>query len=752
MKLPVEDLRNDRFTLVLIGAFQSGKSTLFNYFCNGRELSPVGPAGGGIRTSGCQVSAHALRSGESEEYAMVNWRSADDLLASLGDVLVSYYPECNGLYITSKDVNLYDAQQRKQMAEYAFAALKPCTDDSKAELLRFALIVAGFFEHFKDCLSKTGSRMSLESAVQLSSYPQDWKKQWLDIMQNGDISLSVFKPEQLSFAFCGGVEFYLNSPALQSLDCSVIDCPGLFVSRWDTDIAKKCICSANAILYMFAGEKSMSQEDVNALKTCVELGGKSKIIFGANLRKPRKAWNRILREAVMPELKSRGFDNPDVNNFHSGLALRTLELIASIGGDLPPMSEAAIDMDLALDEQDPPYDDDKRQKYLKKLIKRYIETLTDDDKSLSDFAFGDYYNFNSIIDLSGVQDFIAAATNHVLNNRYKSMLVDNGIARVLYALRAAFGKLEETSMSLQLSVEEAEQLLREEEEVLRKFNRSREAAVKAVDDSFYRAKGDVKTKTDEWIYEWWYGKFDEIKGVVADNLDFTGFIVWSDAKRKGIAEGYTEAMKKFPESFDKELRKKIKDLASPESFKEARDTFEWQRSEMLEKVESLRGIPSPAELVPAFPQGFTEVLEDLCLANAGDIVIQSIWPGDGGWGQACKNLWNYWTTSCNKYSEEITNKYLANLVPNLQGKVKEAFENITPQGLFKAMDELKAKFAEAFELPARQFEENINAARALLAERRDDASVLPAIEELKQRLGSLISEAEELDALIRSSC
>ena len=90
-----DKVSNDIFSLVLIGAFQSGKSTLFNYLCDGRELSPVGPGGGGIRTSGCRVSAHCIEEG-SEEYAIISWRSADELLRSLGNKLLPYYAEKRG--------------------------------------------------------------------------------------------------------------------------------------------------------------------------------------------------------------------------------------------------------------------------------------------------------------------------------------------------------------------------------------------------------------------------------------------------------------------------------------------------------------------------------------------------------------------------------------------------------------------------------------------------------------------------------
>lgn len=758
VELSVDALQKDRFTLVLIGAFQSGKSTLFNYLCDGRELSPVGPGNGGVRTSGCQTSAHPLPEGE-EEYALLKWRSAEDLLASLGDILVHYYPDKDIRFLTPEHINLYNPAECKTLGDNAFKELEQCTDENKLELLRFALIVARFFEHFSPSLSQDSTRLDISKAVDFIAYPQDWRKRWREIIKSGDKELKSFKPEEVNFAFCGGVEFYLNSPVLRSLDCSIIDCPGLFISKWDTEIAKRCIRSANAILYMFKGDKEMSAEDVKALKTCVDLGGSSKIIFGANLHKSRRDWKRVLEDAVEPGLAENGFDHPRVNNFHSGLALRSKELFLAEIDALSPMSVEALNIELQRDEKEPPYDDSMRQKIIRKKLKQYIETLTDydeedddsDGKTLKSFKDKDgSYRFAEIEALSGVPAFMQAATDHVLNNRYKSMLIDNGTAKVLYALRASLGQLEEISTLLNSNRDEAQKQLEYERKTLKDFNRKRELAHRAVKDSMDKAKMQITKNINIWIEKWWRDREKKLATKITKAIAglFAGVKIITENGRAELAQRYVDVLKNQMEEFSRAFRMEMKSLCHPQSFVEARDTFEGQRTCLLKDVAQLKGVPSPAEIVPVFPDNFDEILMDICLEYK-DLFRQAVWPGDGGWGDAIKNFCDYLITWQENYAQKITHNFLKLAIPVICDAAEDAMNSTNPEGMFTAMNKLSEQFEKAFELPAEQLKKNIAVAQELLKEMNEKATILPGIDEQKTNLQNLIKEAEDLDTSIR---
>ena len=239
---PADKLRADSYTLVLIGAFQSGKSTLFNYLCDGRELSPVGPNGGGLRTSGCKVIARPIPEGD-EERAVITWRKPEELLAALGTTLIKYYEKpSSAAALTAKEVDLDNGEDRDKLASFAIKELTnpgASLSGEERELLRFTLVVCRFYKQFAEKCKAGASTSTPEAAVAFTSYPQDWEKKWvLTKEQDNWKELSEFAEEEVNFAFCGGVELYIDSPVLRSIGCSIIDCPGLFISKWDTEKVK----------------------------------------------------------------------------------------------------------------------------------------------------------------------------------------------------------------------------------------------------------------------------------------------------------------------------------------------------------------------------------------------------------------------------------------------------------------------------------------------------------------------------------
>ena len=62
----------NQFEIGLVGEFQGGKSTTFNALCDGRDLSPRGLGGGGIKTSAALVSAQNI-AGDEKRDGMSEW-------------------------------------------------------------------------------------------------------------------------------------------------------------------------------------------------------------------------------------------------------------------------------------------------------------------------------------------------------------------------------------------------------------------------------------------------------------------------------------------------------------------------------------------------------------------------------------------------------------------------------------------------------------------------------------------------------
>ena len=349
-------------TLALMGEFQNGKSTLFNYLCDGRELSPMGK---GISTSCCRVAAHALSDAQETEHAYVQWRSEDELRSLIENALsgdkVTYLNHAEPL-LAEKLLKAPDAQETT-------------VSRAQRDMLRYALLAAHFYPKYAHLCRREKSRSSLQQAVQLASYPIDWEELWMKVRAAGGRLKGIFTEETAAFVFCRSIDLYLHSPMLSALGCSVVDSPGFNSSEWDTNIANECAREASSILYILNGKNSLGDSELDLLKKLP----KDKIIFAANLHTDRKNWKRIMEKSIKPKLAEPGLDfvNPVVHEFHAAMALRARELHLLQMHRLPEMSRAAIEHDIKQGNRT--CDANALSEHLKKKLKCYTETLAGDD-------------------------------------------------------------------------------------------------------------------------------------------------------------------------------------------------------------------------------------------------------------------------------------------------------------------------------------------------------------------------------------
>lgn len=664
-----DKVSNDIFSLVLIGAFQSGKSTLFNYLCDGRELSPVGPGGGGIRTSGCRVSAHCIEEGR-EEYAIISWRSADDLLRSLGNKLLPYYAEKRGKdgadYLTENIVNLHNEAERKQLADYAWEQLKSgkLTSDDK-ELLRFTLLVCRFFPEFSDKTGAGSSRHSVQEVVKLTSYPQNWNALWLAAMKTGD--LSSFSG-LVSFAFVAGCDFYLDSPILRDLGCSVTDCPGLFISKWDTTIAEQCIRQADALLYMFAGEKALTMGDINALKACVDMGGEHKMLFGANLRISHEHWARIEEDSVLPDLKDNGFSQPYIHPFHSGIALRARERFLLEYGWLDITSQQGIDLDISLNSKFTTSGDPKtdRAKYLEKTLNRFIENLTDSGETLANYNVTDG---QSLEELSGVPAFIKSAKDYVVEHKAPSLLVHQGINVVMRELNNIVGAMRAKHDWLSNDTETARKNLDTLSQQLQELQGNKEHACKNIHNSIKQHEHDIMQHFVDIQNAVIDSKRGEIEQLFIDNSPSTPEVLFGSYDHAELAGNFARGLENIFKEGLNEVKKKVKtDFNALPAFREIRNTFEDERKRMIKDVKELKGIPNLQIMNVDLPSDWATSAAEIAIPDSKDIQ-NAITDGGALWIQEIMNIllfgllriWvNKWARArafANKYMPEFKDKF-----------------------------------------------------------------------------------------------
>ena len=774
-KLPEKELEQSRFTLALVGAFQSGKSTFFNYLCDGRELSPVGPGGGGIRTSGCRVAAHSLRDGE-KEHAEVTWRSAAQLVDSFGAVLRDCY---DGQVITTELINLDDKKSRAELEKKAWDALgsSDINGDNK-ELLRFAMVVAHFYPEYQQHCREMRSACSLAKAVKLSSYPQDWDDLWRKVREANGRMNGIITKDMVAFAFCGGVDMYLDSGNLSALGCSIVDCPGLFASKWDTRIATECIENSNAILYMFRGDKSMTQQDLEALHNCINLGGRDKLIFGANLHTDRKNWNRIVEKSIKPKLKEPGLDfvNPVVHEFHSALALRSRELFMLELGQLCPTSRAAIEYDMELEEYPKPYDDKAVKEFISIQLEDYAKNLVGkiEARNLED----DFFTPVNLENESGAQQFLQAANNKVVKKRAVSILVNEGAVHVRRSLEKASKNMQYQIELLSQGVEAARRDLEQQQNDIDDFEESRRLACDAVDTKLSAVRGTLldhynkvfKKNFEEHEKAFVSSTSKHLPGILdrlgdAWNSLKSFFTSYKDkALEERIAQvlGHAKGTKKYRAGqYQKALgdqcldvmRKTIeelkKDFAALQDVKDLRDTYEGQRKKLMKEVNGLKTLPNMDDVAPIFPPDFKANINSVVLPSVGDLMEK-----------VELSVWQSLICVFGSKEDRLRKRFIKDIQPKIIGPLwnllsasltREAGKN-SEAGPIRALEDICQKFKEAFQAPAKAFAEEKARLEDILNNAESEAQKVDKLRKLSAKATELAEDCKILEQSIRDDC
>lgn len=413
-------IREDQFVIVLAGEFQGGKSTTFNALCDGRPLSPTGS---GIKTSGTLVSAMPLSDPEAPETARVLWRSDADLLTGFSDLTLPHLQHLDPARFrdaTARELPeriRLDSPEDRELIRRAVAMEMdiwrndPAGYDPKGrghlDVLRCAGLIARFansgtLERFRD-----QDRFAVEAVRDLAAFPRDWEERWLKSGPDG------FALEEVLFLFIAELRLEIHSPSLSRIGCLLVDCPGLFASRWDTETARRAMFSADAILYLFDGTKTPKLSDLHALAFIRQNGMASKLIFACNMRGNTLTDARRIFTAGTASLAREGFAVTDDNAalVHSLLAFLALRLKTE-GDESPPKSQ--ID---------------------REILRQLMILGADAGVSPENMA-------EIALEISNLPPLTAMMEGFVIRNRAWSVLVDNG-ARILDdCLKEAEGALQ----------------------------------------------------------------------------------------------------------------------------------------------------------------------------------------------------------------------------------------------------------------------------------------------------------------------
>lgn len=416
-----------QFEIALIGEFQGGKSTTFNTLCGGREISPRGLGGGGVKTSAAVITAQNISDGETKnglsEWAEITWLSVGEIKHRICQVL--HVDETNG------NSNLNNLLQK------AWESVSP-EDDDESEKLRIATLQYRVISSVDFDKISEKNIVGIDEFQKMVKFPDEWENRWDDGFH------SNFTIEESLFSCVDQVLVRLDSPALRHLGCRITDCPGLFASRWDTDKASEVMNRANAIWYLLDGRKQIGQGDERALKYIKEFHWEDKCFFSLNCRNEQISTEAIFKTDAA-KLRSRGFRSENLFKYNALLSFRLAQLAFS-ANELGEKDLSCLALEskpkAVVSETMRELKSDKRniRKAIEGLIIKCVRIVDGDlaDELVEELRICSQLTEEHIALLANEAGFNSILTNiakWVVPNRARSILIDHGTRKCLNVLQ-----------------------------------------------------------------------------------------------------------------------------------------------------------------------------------------------------------------------------------------------------------------------------------------------------------------------------
>lgn len=722
-ELPIDKLANEKFTLTLVGAFQSGKSTLFSYLCGGWELSAVGA---GIRTTGCCVTATALPEGE-DNYAWVTWFDETEIKAAISDY-------------TGRDVEDIHLDAPEWCKHFEQEVLDETKKPGIMMNKRIALLMLHFYSQYKTrCAGGKGEEYrNVGDAVPYACYPIEWEQIWERVDTLADIDVQ-FDEKSAAFAFCKRIDYYVDSPVLRALDCTVQDCPGLFASGRDSDLTREIIRKSDAILCTFRGDTELHEDEIQAIRDCVNAGFGGKMVLGANLHASLKKWERI--EPTIASTLTRVLelkDKPEIIHYHAPLALRCIELLQlQHAGALQPESEKAIQK--CIDES--MKKTDTIAEYLHRDINFWITCLY--GTGGADWLNEEMSDESGILweklrELHHVPALITHVTNTLLIYKARSILLDKGINSAVDSVKTTCDRLKLFADKLAKGKRESEEDIREQECKVREvekrkdeLSKEREAELRKI--GFGRLAPDVANTVRKVIEQ----SEEEIIRDIDDKLP--SFFDSAKGKLEKTREFERYSLRKI-----KEIVASIRDwdllwVFSPVA-ERIEKLFEDQRIKLQELVaQKLDGIKLRLPTVTTYGEEFIKGISLPSYASLGSLLEQH-----NTWVnhildklhivRKAHTVWNELKEGLIRYVNEVITDMLEKNEDsplNVYGKISETFNNRCEEVCKNYLEDQKAI---------------LSTLRKTAAEKE---STVRECESLREKLEDILSDLDDLKGKVK---
>jgi hypothetical protein len=234
---------NDKYKVLIMGDFQSGKSTTLDALCDGRHISAIG---NGTATSAVLVSATYAE----EESINISWR--DKLqFKTIFNHIIKYLPDFDW---NKFDLDNHNSRNRLAQAIDKFRNSKHCPNlrEGDAKFLMLSDFVLKYYGT-EELKQKKDSLSSVSDISDITRFPKNGESEW---QKNG---MRKFNISDVIFIFINRVDCYIPSNTLRKLNCTVIDSPGLFNSSYDTMVTEAAMIEAHAIVYLLPYHKGIGE-------------------------------------------------------------------------------------------------------------------------------------------------------------------------------------------------------------------------------------------------------------------------------------------------------------------------------------------------------------------------------------------------------------------------------------------------------------------------------------------------------------
>ena len=471
----------NQFEIVLVGEFQGGKSTTFNALCDGRDLSPRGLGGGGIKTSAAIISAQNISDNETkaglDEWAEITFKTKYEIQKGmfdlLRDALIEDKPFKDSLKLKQDDfisamsdpsefarlLDLDSPVHRKAvktiLSQYweAWSQDKASLDEDTKDRLRIATLQERFYgtKEYEKLLSR--NVLGLSDFQPLIAFPSDWIIRWKDGKE------ASFTWEEAAFVFIARVLLRIKSESLAKLGCRITDCPGLFANAYDTAVARGAISNADAVWYLIGGEKQIGAKDIDSLEFIKRMGMISKVISSVNLRLKNESNMNLIFQTTQNILRENKFTFP-VLRYNAKLAFLARQGIRVNKGDkFSEYEQNCMRIDSELEGNSST--DEMWLEMVNNLgTKEYrnIEKITDE-------------SVQKVLDGSHIEEILSFLSQEIITKKSHSILIDNGSKKAADALQEYEGQLKMSEDAALQDKAEWEKKVQENQTALENFIR-----------------------------------------------------------------------------------------------------------------------------------------------------------------------------------------------------------------------------------------------------------------------------------------